>query len=409
MKKIIINSVLCFSILLIGNVVNAQINPVASFNFDNCLVQDQSGNYQDGQIMDNLDCDCGVGDSSNAMYFSGTPDSIILDPALKDLFIGDFSLSFYFWVDDAPMNYPILSISGLCPDIRDSAFIVKYLPVTSELIVEFSKSPLDGVFMRTDLEMQSCWHHFLFTREGSLFTLFLDGKFVENFKFVNPIILGENHDITIGSSECVGFSDTYFNGRIDEFKLFDRAVNMEDEIRQLFVFPDEIISRDTTLFLGDSYDIITGTSCAPLISWTPTIGVDDPSDPNTRITPLQTTSYTLDFDHGACISTDTVRITVITEDQIECSNILLPTAFTPNSDGINDRFFISNAFIIESLSRFEIYDRWGLKLFETTNKNDSWNGTYNNDIMPPGTYVYKVEYSCLGEDLRKTGSFNILR
>jgi gliding motility-associated-like protein len=115
------------------------------------------------------------------------------------------------------------------------------------------------------------------------------------------------------------------------------------------------------------------------------------------------------FDHGTCRSTDDITVSVISEDQIDCANILIPNAFTPNNDGLNDDIGISNVFIIEGITRFEIYNRWGLKLWEANNKADRWDGTYLNEKMPSGTYVYKVEYTCLGETYRNSASINILK
>ena len=87
----------------------------------------------------------------------------------------------------------------------------------------------------------------------------------------------------------------------------------------------------------------------------------------------------------------------------------MPSAFTANNDGLNDDIGISNVFIIEDITRFEIYNRWGLKLWEAKNKADRWDGTYLNEKMPSGTYVYKIEYTCLGDTYRNSASINILK
>ena len=43
-----------------------------------------------------------------------------------------------------------------------------------------------------------------------------------------------------------------------------------------------------------------------------------------------------------------------------------------------------------------IYNRWGQKIYETTDPNSGWDGTYNNIPSPLGTYVYKVSYRTEG-------------
>lgn len=117
----------------------------------------------------------------------------------------------------------------------------------------------------------------------------------------------------------------------------------------------------------------------------------------------------MEFVHDNCVTTDSIRIFVLQDDDIDCDNLLLPTAFTPNGDNINDDYGISNTFIINDLQRYEIYDRWGLKIFESADKNEKWDGAFRDQNLMPGTYVYKIEYECRGDNFQKTGSFNLIK
>lgn len=414
MKLEFVKSLLVFSLVVFSAfALEAQLIPVAEFNFDDCTASDATGNYLAGEIKNNLDCECGVGMNSNSLFFSGTPDTLTLDPALKDIFESDFSLSFYFRPEPgASRRFPIISISGACDEYRDSSFVVRYLPLTEEMIISFQKNTLEGVEFRRTIDEEKCWQHVLFTREGISYSLYLNGEFLGQIDFVPELVLRDDYVFNIGYSECIGplaNDDQHMLGRIDEIKLFDRAITTEAEINELRDFPDQIISQDTTIFLGDSYATEVGFSCANAISWTPTTGVMDPNDRNPILMPTETTLYEVTFDHGNCQSSDQIEVFVISSDDVDCERVLLPTAFTPNSDGINDTYFISNAFVLESIDRFEIYDRWGLKIFETVNKDEAWDGRYNGTIMPPSTYVYKIEYTCKGESYRNTGSFNLMR
>ena len=72
----------------------------------------------------------------------------------------------------------------------------------------------------------------------------------------------------------------------------------------------------------------------------------------------------------------------------------LPNAFTPNGDGINDRFFVvGNADEAESF-QLSIWNRWGELIFETNDANEGWNGQKFNTgkIAPNGVYVVVVQY-----------------
>ena len=70
-------------------------------------------------------------------------------------------------------------------------------------------------------------------------------------------------------------------------------------------------------------------------------------------------------------------------------NKLMPNAFTPNGDGLNDCFGVSQK-IIDSLPFIDlaIFDRWGNRVFYTTNILDCWDGTYKGRADDMGNYVY---------------------
>lgn len=70
--------------------------------------------------------------------------------------------------------------------------------------------------------------------------------------------------------------------------------------------------------------------------------------------------------------------------------IIIPNVFTPNSDGINDQFYIPNSGVKEFY--IEIYDRWGLKMFETTSSEIRWDGrTMAGKQAPDGTYYFVLK------------------
>jgi gliding motility-associated-like protein len=117
----------------------------------------------------------------------------------------------------------------------------------------------------------------------------------------------------------------------------------------------------------------------------------------------------MQYQYESCTATDTVRISVINPDEIECGNVPLPNAFTPNGDGRNDVFFISNPFALEVLQAFEIFDRWGNLMFSTNDVRDAWDGLYRGNAVNPGLYMYKIKYTCQGQDLLKSGSIMLIR
>lgn len=81
----------------------------------------------------------------------------------------------------------------------------------------------------------------------------------------------------------------------------------------------------------------------------------------------------------------------------ETSKVFIPQAFSPNSDGTNDYWFIgtnSDELVIE---RASIFDRWGNVVFNKenftpANEPELWNGSYNGQFVQPGVYVFMIEY-----------------
>ncbi len=90
------------------------------------------------------------------------------------------------------------------------------------------------------------------------------------------------------------------------------------------------------------------------------------------------------------------------------AQVFIPDAFSPNGDNINDVLLVKGVFI----DKFQmiILNRWGSVLFSTDNQKTGWDGTYNNEQMPEGTYIYKIEViDALGQPFVKTGTVLLLR
>jgi gliding motility-associated-like protein len=86
--------------------------------------------------------------------------------------------------------------------------------------------------------------------------------------------------------------------------------------------------------------------------------------------------------------------------------VFIPTAFTPNSDGMNDMFRVKG----ENLQNFRlmVYDRWGEKIFESSNPNDGWDGTFKGNPVQNDTYVYQVTAANL-KGSKLTGAVTLVR
>ncbi len=100
---------------------------------------------------------------------------------------------------------------------------------------------------------------------------------------------------------------------------------------------------------------------------------------------VQLTSY------EGCKSTDSVQILW------GGTPFYLPNAFTPNGDGLNDSFKAIPKYDYVKRFKLSIYNRWGQLVYETTNINKGWDGTYNGSPSQVGSYVYRIVYEAFGQ------------
>jgi gliding motility-associated-like protein len=96
--------------------------------------------------------------------------------------------------------------------------------------------------------------------------------------------------------------------------------------------------------------------------------------------------------------------------------IMIPNAFSPNGDGLNDIFYAQGIFIRNLTGKtsldylLRIYDRWGELLFETNDLTKGWDGTFNGQAMEPGVYVYDLTATAIDRQrFNYKGTFTLLR
>ena len=183
------------------------------------------------------------------------------------------------------------------------------------------------------------------------------------------------------------------------------------------------ISTDNTLPLlqatADKYIVYKGQkvqlSALPIpqegisYMWTPMMWIENPYSAHATATPQQNYTYVVHAsDIYGCSSSDTVHLQVVDWD---CTKefIFVPTAFTPNNDGVNDMFQIKSGAITEL--EFAIYDRWGEKLFETTDiEKTLWDGKYKGKPLEPQVLVYYIYARCLdNREFRDKGNITIIK
>ena len=90
------------------------------------------------------------------------------------------------------------------------------------------------------------------------------------------------------------------------------------------------------------------------------------------------------------------------------SNIYIPNAFSPNGDGKNDVLYVRANNVTKIY--FAVYDRWGQKMFETTDIMRGWEGTFKGKRIDPAVFGWYAEGECVGGNkFMKKGNVTLLR
>ncbi|RQO31907.1 hypothetical protein DBR32_03625 [Taibaiella sp. KBW10] len=109
-------------------------------------------------------------------------------------------------------------------------------------------------------------------------------------------------------------------------------------------------------------------------------------------------------DVNGCIGTDT--ITLVPK---PCCELMMPNAFTPNSDGKND-YFTSVSKVEMTIVNFTVFNRWGTLVYEGSGNKAKWDGMYEGKPAEAGTYVYHISYNCSnGVRYEKKGDITLIR
>jgi gliding motility-associated-like protein len=148
---------------------------------------------------------------------------------------------------------------------------------------------------------------------------------------------------------------------------------------------------DTTIKYGDEVHLdARGNAIAWL--WLPITYLNDPTLQSPTARPLENMTYeVVGLDQYGCRDTATVHINVEYQ-----SNPVIPNAFSPNGDGLNDVFSIQHL-QFDKLLEFKVYNRTGQVVFETHNPKQGWDGSYNGKPAAMDTYFYLVKIVPPGE------------
>ncbi len=161
--------------------------------------------------------------------------------------------------------------------------------------------------------------------------------------------------------------------------------------------------KDTTIMLGYPYQL--QASGGDSYTWSPSTGLNNPFIADPIATLYNDITYTLTATTVlGCATTDTLHLKVV-----QGPEIYVPSAFTPNNDGLNDKLKFIPVGVAE-IEFFKIMNRWGQVIYSSTNAAEGWDGTLNGIPQPSGTYVWMVAGKSINNIIiKKQGTVVLIR
>ncbi len=194
-----------------------------------------------------------------------------------------------------------------------------------------------------------------------------------------------------------------------EYTVIGRDLNgcYDTAYANVVVYPNSVLDAgdDVTIYPGES-TILYADGNVSLFNWFPPSGLSGTTLKNPTAQPTATTRYYVNAQtENGCPAFDSVTVIVSNESLVD-----LPNAFSPGSGtSINDKLMITKRGLVE-LKSWQIFNRWGERVFTTQDINEGWDGRFNNEPQPLGTYVYVIEaFTSTGKRFYKQGNVTLVR
>ncbi len=171
------------------------------------------------------------------------------------------------------------------------------------------------------------------------------------------------------------------------------------------IIPDSaFITMGDTVQLGVIVQNALGNNLQ--YSWTPTTGLSCSDCANPVVTIYNDIDYSVVVtDSNGCTNYNYTEVFITVNSSLF---FFIPNGFTPDGDGINDRFGVLGQDI--KTVEMMIFNRWGEKVFEGNNQFQTWDGLFNGVVQSQGVYSYVIDVTFLNDvEVNKKGSLTLLK
>ncbi|MFN8293603.1 MAG: gliding motility-associated C-terminal domain-containing protein [Chitinophagales bacterium] len=174
------------------------------------------------------------------------------------------------------------------------------------------------------------------------------------------------------------------------------------------VFANPVIQlpTDTSMFENNPIKLVPviSSGATGTFVWTPNEAISCTDCAQPEVNPTDSITYTLNYtDVHNCTASATIHVRVMNDAEIS-----MPTAFSPNGDGVND-ILRPLGFNVKSI-RWKVFNRWGELVFQTNEWNTGWDGTFKTVEQPLGVYVYTIEATFMNKKVKHyNGNVTLVR
>lgn len=215
------------------------------------------------------------------------------------------------------------------------------------------------------------------------------------------------------SSGLLNVTDSFYRATVNANRTYyvrvtDNVCKFSDTLQsqlQILPLPNIDIIKSNNISCQTPTATLSATG-GTSYSWLPNQFISNTSVANPVVNPtVDTKFYVEGTGTNGCVGKDSI---IVTANFNNASKIFVPSAFTPNNDGLNDCFGIKN---MSATDNFElsVYNRWGVCVFKTTDSGNCWDGTYKGEKQPPGTFVYQLKISGQCGDSYNKGTLVLIR
>lgn len=420
-NKLLFLSIAIIFVLLSPSKSQAQCPPGDSllcyFSFTG-NANDESGNNNHGSVVNATLTTDRFGIQNGAYFFDGNGDFIT---ANNLDYQGSYEASISVWVKPYSITnkfYYNITRQGPSPANLLLAFQGGNL-LSFGINTSFGYRELDVPIDASDYE-DGNWHCITAVYDGSDMKLYTDGVLIGS-RWKTGSIVGPKGKFSVGS---MNRTREFYHGAIDEIRFYNRALDSAEVLNlcnKIFPTPlnlglDTIVCSDSLLKVMNAY-------------YPNSTYLWQDSSTASEFTATQPGVYWVEVTDSCGTFGDSLVIQKVDCDTIiipppppppppsphnpsdfNPARLILPNVFSPNGDGYNDIF---RCLVSENISSMntEIYNRWGTKVFSTTNLLIEWDGrSTNGEILSEGVYYWLISYvDNFGDQHSQNGNLTLFK